>query len=212
MVSAAFWLEKWQSGRIGFHNDAVNPLLVTYWPKLAASSRVLVPLCGKSKDLLWLAEQGYEVVGVELSSLAIDQFFVENHLVRRTVEVDGQIHHIAEGVTITLVEGDYFDFQQGEFDACYDRAALVALPKEIRDKYVGHTRDLLKEGAQLMVVTLYYDEERFQGPPFSIPDSEIQQSWPTLHKIISDDLLESSEAHRAKGYRFFYESVWRNSR
>jgi thiopurine S-methyltransferase len=77
-----FWHERWQQNEIGFHDKEINEHLQQYWPafNIALNSRIFVPLCGKSKDLLWLLAQGYEVIGVELSPLAVQAFFDENGL------------------------------------------------------------------------------------------------------------------------------------
>src|SRR3546814_2711790 len=77
-----FWQQRWRDNRIGFHRDGVLPLLEKHWPSLglATGSRVFVPLCGKSLDMAWLAARGHRVLGVELSPLAVGQFFDENGL------------------------------------------------------------------------------------------------------------------------------------
>ena len=81
-MDAEFWLERWREGRTHFHQTRITPLLQKYWPTLAVpkGGRVLVPLAGKSLDMVWLAAQGHAVLGVELSQLAVDQFFEENEL------------------------------------------------------------------------------------------------------------------------------------
>src|SRR3546814_1274665 len=75
-----FWQQRWRDNRIGFHRDGVLPLLEKHWPSLglATGRRVFVPLCGKSLDIAWLEARGHRVLGVELSSLAVGQFFDEN--------------------------------------------------------------------------------------------------------------------------------------
>lgn len=81
-MEPAFWQKRWADNQIGFHQAQVNPYLQKYWPRLqlAPASRVLVPLCGKSLDLAWLAGQGYRVLGVELSRQAVEGFFREHGL------------------------------------------------------------------------------------------------------------------------------------
>ncbi len=84
-MEPAFWHKRWADNQIGFHQGQVNSYLQTHWPALGleTGSRVLVPLCGKSLDLVWLAGQGYRVLGVELSRRAVEDFFREHGLEAR---------------------------------------------------------------------------------------------------------------------------------
>ena len=77
-----FWHQKWESNQIGFNQEQPNELLIQYFAtlNLKAGDRVLAPLCGKSIDMLWLASQGVDVIGVELSSIACEAFFSENNI------------------------------------------------------------------------------------------------------------------------------------
>lgn len=209
MVTNEFWLERWQTGRIGFHRDEVNPWLIQYWPQMERGARVLVPLCGKSADLLWLANQGYEVTGIELSPMAVVQFFGDNDLTYDTEQVDGVKIHRATDLPLRIVEGDYFEFQESEFDACYDRAALVAIPEEKRERYVLHTKQRLKASASLLLITLSYDGDQ-AGPPFSVLDDEVQELWGEwIRKLASEDLLQLDERYQSPERTFFEECVWR---
>ena len=209
MVTNEFWLERWRTGRIGFHRDEVNPWLVQYWPSLARGAKVLVPLCGKSSDLLWLANQGYDVTGVELSSLAVVQFFGDNDLTYSTQQ-DGDLKiHSADGLPLKIVEGDFFQFHGSGFDACYDRAALIAIPDYLRQEYVEHLMQRLIPSAHLLLVTLSYDGES-SGPPFSVPDEEVILLWGnTIHKVASEDLLQLDERYQGDSRTFYEEIVWR---
>lgn len=150
------WLQSWREARIDFHQQAVNLLLIRFWPilNLAAGSRVLVPLCGKSLDMLWLAEQGYQVIGVELSPIAVRDFFRENHLkpVKRRI---GKLTRWQAG-RIIIYCGDYFALPKeelGSIDMVYDRAALTALPESIRQAYVAKMGELIDAHADVLLLT-----------------------------------------------------------
>ena len=128
-MDADFWLTRWQNGRTHFHQAHVMPLLTEHWSSLdiAPDARILVPLCGKSNDMLWLAEQGHRVVGVELSPLAVTQFFVDNHLQPVLHNSPAGIHYVAGAIEIIC--GDIFDVDTATLAGCsgiYDRAALIA--------------------------------------------------------------------------------------
>ncbi len=176
-MDADFWLERWREGQTRFHQNRVTPLLPKYWPSLSlpSSARVLVPLCGKSLDMVWLAEQGYQVLGIELAQLAIDQFFAENSLQPTTHESSLGRHHIAGNIEIIC--GDIFALDVATLNSCigvYDRAALIALPTAMRKRYVEHVYGQLPEQYRGLLLTLDYRQDQMEGPPFSVGDAEVQ--------------------------------------
>lgn len=177
-VEADFWHERWRNNLIGFHLDEVNPYLKEYWPELALpkGSRVLVPLCGKSVDLVWLAEQGYEVIGVELSPTAVTAFFDEQglHADKRLTDC----FEIWQSGAITILCGDFFDLSPaavGKIAAVYDRAALVAMPENMRPEYVRQLKSLVAGPLKGLLVTLYYEQSQMDGPPFAVSTDEVRK-------------------------------------
>ncbi|MGN6108062.1 MAG: thiopurine S-methyltransferase [Kofleriaceae bacterium] len=169
------WHSFWQQGRIGFHEGRPNRFLERYADRLASRPRVLVPLCGKTEDLAFLASRGHQVVGIELVEDAVRAFFAE-HGVTPTVRPRGPFVEYASE-SITLLCGDMFAATRellGPIDAVYDRAALVALPDEIRRRYVDLVRRLAGRGGAVLVVTLDYDQELMSGPPFAISEAELR--------------------------------------
>jgi len=171
-----YWLERWQQDRIGFHRADVNPELASNLAALNGTIRVLVPLCGKSVDLEYLAAHGFEVVGVELSELAARSFFSERGISPERRE-HGDFVEFAHGA-VSIFVGDFFETNTdllGHCDAAYDRAAMIALPADMRARYVSHLRSLLVPGAKLLLVTLFYDAEG--GPPFSVSPEEVQRAY-----------------------------------
>jgi thiopurine S-methyltransferase len=172
-----YWIERWREGRTGFHRESVNPRLVEHHQRvLGEATRVLVPLCGKSADLAWLAARGHEVVGVELSDLAARAFFAERNLEPARRELPGFVAYQHGAVTILV--GDFFETTPaltGLCDAAYDRAALIALPEELRARYTAHLPTLLTPKAKLLLVTLDYDAEG--GPPFRVPAQEVARRY-----------------------------------
>lgn len=206
---AESWLERWELGRIGWHETDGNSKLKAHWPKLAGGSRVLVPLCGKSPDIFWLAGQGLEVVGVELSEIAVDAFFSEHDL-NFEVRNDGPLRRYrALAQPISLYCGDYFDFESGPFDALYDRAALVALPAEQRPAYVEHTGALLTDDAYRLIITLEYDQDAADGPPYSVLPDEILSYWNDLRVLSQhNDIDGCPPKFREAGLTSFIETAW----
>jgi thiopurine S-methyltransferase len=206
------WLERWAQGRIGFHEAGGNPALRRHWN--ATGKRVLVPLCGKSLDLLWLAEMGNEVVGIELSEIAVQAFFDENDLAYEQ-DQGGRVYRAkARDITIYCLDflGDeYLAFDDGTFDAHYDRAALIALPLAMRPGYVRKTDALLKRDAYRLVITLEYDASVVDGPPYPVTAAEVTSYWPTLKRIeVSDELAHAPPRFREAGLEVLKEIVWRS--
>ena len=137
-METEFWLQRWQENKIGFHLDEINPLLLRYFSALRIEppARIFVPLCGKTVDMVWLRAQGYEVLGVEISPLAVESFFREQGLTPERKEIDGLALWQADGVRIWCA--DFFELQathMGNIAATYDRAALIAMPAQLRQKY-----------------------------------------------------------------------------
>ena len=192
-----FWHKRWSSNQIGFHLPEVNPYLQRFWPQLglAQGSRVLVPLCGKTLDLLWLAHQGYSVLGVELSEKATVDFFLEHQLEPRVSEEGAFKVFRAGGIEIRC--GDFFALGAQEVAGCtalYDRAALIALPVSMRERYAAHLQNILPECVGLLI-TLDYDQAQMPGPPFSVGDDEVRRllgdAW-RLEVLQEQDVLGES--------------------
>jgi thiopurine S-methyltransferase len=195
-----FWRDRWDSGRIGFHLAKPNPRLVEHWKDVAAPSirRVLVPLCGKSLDLAYLADQGLEVVGVELVEAAAQAFFAERGVVPDVTTV-GPFTRYASG-PIAILVGDFFEATAerlgGVFDAAFDRAALIALPPEMRARYVATLRSLLRPHAPILLVLL--DHGTPSGPPFAIREEEAR----ALHADARVECLGRVDAGAEEAARF----------
>jgi thiopurine S-methyltransferase len=203
-----FWLARWQNNQIGFHEGVPNALLVAHFAALGvpASGRIFVPLCGKSQDMHWLRAQGFTVVGAELSRLAVEQFFAELGLTP-AISQGGQLERFsAEGVTLFV--GDIFDLDRDTLsavDATYDRAALVALPASLRQRYAAHLIELTSSAPQLLV-TFEYDQTCRPGPPFSVMEAEVREHYGATY------CLERAEVREVpgglKGADTAQESVW----
>lgn len=210
-----FWQERWALGQIGFHLEEVNPYLQRYWPGLALepASRVLVPLCGKSLDLLWLAAQGHAVLGVELAQKAVEDFFLEQGLVAE-VEVRGAFR-IHRAGNLELWCGDFFALSAADVAGCqalYDRAALIALPLELRERYVCHLAQILPPACTGLLVTLDYPQEQMAGPPFAVPAQEVRRllepDW-QVRALETVDVLGENWRFLQRGLQRLDEAVYR---
>jgi len=203
------WIARWREGRTGWHEQDGNALLKKYWRAQAPRSRVLVPLCGKSADLLWLARKGYDVVGVELSEIAVEALFAENDLAFARIEQGGLPGYRATDMPLNVFCGDFFEWWAEPFDALYDRGALVAVDPQDRARYVRHVKSLLAPAAFRLIITLEYDQERASGPPWSVGSDELLSFWPDSRRaFVHDDLANSPPKFRDAGLSEFLEVVW----
>lgn len=200
------WLERWRNNNIGWHEADGNQNLKRYWQ--ARGKRVLVPLCGKSPDLLWLEAQGNEVVGVEVSDIAVQAFFDDNELDYE--RNDGQlIEYRATRRNLTLLCGDYFSFRETGFDAHFDRGALIALPPDLRGRYAAHTSERLLADATQLVITVEYEQSVCAGPPYSVEAAEVQGYWPRLERIAAtSDIDNAPPKFINAGLSAMQEVVW----
>lgn len=184
-MQADFWYDKWSSNEIGFDQNQPNPLLVDHWSdlNLKPGGKVFVPLCGKSIDMVWLLQQGYQVVGIELSEEAIQRFFQALEVKPDVIQMGD--FTLYQTTMLRIYVGDFFalkDTHLGMIDATYDRASLVALPAEMRGDYCQHLLAITGQAPQLLI-TFDYDQSQQAGPPFAIPASELQAHYGTNHQI-----------------------------
>lgn len=212
-----FWKTRWQAGQTGFHLDRVNPHLERSWNKVAADrrSKVLVPLSGKSLDMIWLQERGHEVVGVEISEVAVESFFREQGLAPQVTELRKFTRYDSGSVSVLC--GDFFSLEADEVKGCdlvYDRAALIALPPELRVRYARKLANLLPNARQLLI-TFDYDQSLMDGPPFAVSDLEVHELYGADFEIEalepSVDILGAEPGFAAKGLDWLTESSFRLS-
>ncbi len=207
-MDTKFWLQKWESNDIAFHQHDANPLLVQYFEALSLpqSSRIFVPLCGKTLDISWLLAQGYCVAGAELAVTAVEQLF-EGLGVEPTISELGQIKRYS-ATHIDIFVGSIFDVSAealGPIHAIYDRAALVALPEAMRRQYTAHLQEITGTAPQLLV-TFEYEQRLMEGPPFSISQVELEQHYGDRYGL---SLLSSAEVDGGlKGRCAATENAW----
>lgn len=207
-MRAEFWHQRWKNKEIQFHEQTANPLLVRHIDSLDLSpgSRVFVPLCGKTLDIGWLLSRGHRVVGAELNEDAVEELFAELGVKPQRRSVDGLIHFHTDGLDIFA--GDIFQLRQetlGPVDAVYDRAALVALPEEMRQFYAQHVT-AITGGVPYLLISYEYDQSLQAGPPFAVFEDEIMAHFAATHDV---KLLEREEMPGGlKGKCTASQTVW----
>lgn len=209
-----YWLQRWEREETGFHQNEINPHLRQYWQELhlAPGSEVFVPLCGKSRDMLWLSEQGYRVLGVEFSAIAVQAFFEENGLAPQ--HVIGQEFDCYEANGIRILCGDFFELRKDDLanvSAVYDCASMVALAPEMREFYVRHLLSILPPAMQILLVTFDYPQTEMAGPPFAVSPGEVEALYhahATIRLLAQRDVLAQEPRFQERGLSRLQEGVF----
>ncbi len=209
-----FWLERWERKEIGFHQDEINPYLRQYWQNLylARDSLVFVPLCGKSRDMLWLRDQVHQVLGVELSNIAAQEFFKESGHAPQQIKHKKFDEYEADDIRILC--GDFFDLGKDDLEnviAVYDRASLIALPPEMRESYARHLASILPPATQILLITVEYTQTEMPGPPFSVTADEVEALYREhgeVRLLRQADVLAQNPRFRERGLSRLQESIF----
>lgn len=213
-----YWLARWNDGRTGFNQPEGNPLLQRHWATLGlpAENRVFVPLAGKSPDLLWLAARGHRVMAVELSPLAVAQFFAENGIEPTVIRSRYGVHHRAG--EIEIICGDVFDLDREALADCtafYDRAALIALPAPLRQRYADEVYAALPASCRGLLVSLEYSPAELDGPPFAVDESQVRalyrRDW-SVEVLEREDILANQPAFQAQGLSTMFNVAYQLQR
>ncbi len=210
-----FWQERWQLNEIGFHQSEINTHLESCWEKLQikTGATVFVPLCGKSRDMLWLLRQGYKVIGIEVSQMAVEDFFKGNDL-HAKVSDQGKFTCYKAG-ELTILLGDFFDLATSDLSsitAVYDRASLIALPPEMRQRYTQHLFQILPQKPETLLITMEYPAQEMQGPPFTVTEQEVDDLFGNRYRIerLSNfDVLKENPQFIERGLTSMSEKAYR---
>ncbi len=218
-MERSFWIEKWERRHIGFHQHEINTYLLRHHERLGVGpgDRIMLPLCGKSLDMLWLSRRGHPVVGVELSRIAAGEFFSENDLTFEEIPDRGFTRFRSTDERMHPIEilcGNYFDMTSadlGPVSAVYDRAALIALPLAMRPAYAAHTATFMRPETRLLLVSAEYPQTEMKGPPFSVEEDEVRFLY---SRDFTVELLERADVHewdrlaRKRGLSQLHECVY----
>jgi len=208
------WLDRWKKGATGWHRSDINPQLIENINQLAKTrpQKIFVPLCGASLDMKYLIDQGFHVVGVELSSIAIDRFFNENKIEHKVSKVEDFV--LYQGKNIEIYCGDFFRLKKNylyDVSCIYDRAALIALNPDLQKKYVRHLKDILPNSSKILLLTMFYPQNEMEGPPFSVGDDNVEDLFSgskEIKKISSLNEKESSLKPDDLNLKYLFKNVY----
>jgi len=218
-----FWLERWDTNKTGFHQDTINPYLTYFYGQKGPpveqreKLKVFVPLCGKSKDMLWLSQNGYKVLAVECSDRAVKDFFEDNALNYKHAKKDNYGLYQSSDLTsmIEIIQGDFFSLQQKDLDDVsdiFDRASLVALPVVMRKNYADKMAELQRPKLRTLLVTLTYNPAEMNGPPFSVTEDEVYELYSanfSIEKLCFKDVIDEEAGLKNRGLSALVETVYK---
>ena len=166
--------------------------------------------------MLWLRDQGMKIVGVELNEGAVKGFFEKNEIAFDVAPEGDYVVYRSDDIVIYCGDVLHLAAQQiADVTAVYDRAATVALPTDIREQYAARLAELLPAGAVMLLISMSYDESRMDGPPFSVPDTEVERLYQThfdvrkMAEIAGPELVENLAE---RGLETLAETVYRLQR
>ncbi len=222
-MEITFWQERWNNNQTGFHQQNINPYLMYFYGEKGPvveqrdNLKVFVPLCGKSKDMLWLSQSNYKVFGVECSDRAVKDFFEENALNYKHAEKDQHALYQSSDLPslIEIFQGDFFELQPSDLDDVtdiFDRASLVALPVDMRQRYADKMAELQKPGVRTLLVALTFDPIEMNGPPFSVTEDEVSALYSdnfSVQKLLFKEVIEEEPGLRKRGLTSLVETVYK---
>lgn len=213
-MQADFWHQRWQAGEIGFHKHEYNAHMTRFIDLLGIEKgdHVLVPLCGKSLDMIWLRDQNFQVTGIEISPIAVANFFSENSIEHEISDNKWGKAYRSDGITIYCA--DFFDISSADLphvDGVYDRASLIALPEVMRPPYASHLAGLISDTTRSLLITLDYPQHEMNGPPFSVSMHEVNKLFGdqfVIEPVLSEDCLINEPRFQARGLSRLDERVF----
>ena len=224
-----FWQDRWEKGETGFHQTSTNPYLAYFYgekgapPERRSSLKVFVPLCGKSMDVQWLSQNGYEVIGVECSPVAVKEFVKEYGTSIDETKNDRHIRYeinkqSAENQNIDLILGDFFELTPSDIEGVtdvFDRASLIALPQEMRKRYADKMAELLNSGVRTLLIAMTYPQHEMDGPPFSVSEEEVNELYSKnyiVEKILTKDIFANEKRFQERGLTSLVETAYKLTR
>lgn len=224
-----FWHDRWERGETGFHQPVLNPYLAYCYGEKGSSVdsrsslRVFVPLCGKSQDMQWLSQNGYNVIGIECSPIAVKDFFEKSVASLEMTETDRYIKYTAHAGTsgkarLEIIQGDFFELVDSDIEGVtdvFDRASLIALPEAMRKSYAGKMAELLNPGVRILLITMTYPPHEMEGPPFSVSEEEVQDLYGEnfkIDKLLVKNILSTEQKFQQQGLTSLLETAYKLTR
>ncbi|XP_030045952.1 thiopurine S-methyltransferase isoform X2 [Microcaecilia unicolor] len=193
VVAKAEWIMKWEQKNICFHQQHVHRLLENYVDLLLnnrTNLRIFFPLCGKAVDMKWLADMGHSITGVDVSEIGLKDFFTEQNI----SYVEEQVSDIPGAKVFKSLSGNISLYCCSVYDMC---------------SYANVLSSLMGREFRYLLVTVSYDHTKHSGPPFYVPDVEVDKLFGTFCCIKHLEKVDAfKERHQKWGLDYFYENIY----
>ena len=177
------WQRHYDEGDLGWDlGQVAPPFIKLYESNTIVPGKTLVPGCGRGHEVIYLAENGFEVTAVDYSSGAV------NHL-NSTV----QEHKLK----CKVLHMDFFGIDSahnGIYDLLIEQTFFCAISPERRPSYVSTVARVLKQGG--MLAGLFYHTGEEGGPPFNTTREDILKHFSGSFEIQQLSKSEDSAEQR----------------
>jgi SAM-dependent methyltransferase len=126
--------------------------------------------CGTGSNTVWLASQGFDVTGVDVSALAIER---------------ARQRAVGAGVRVRFVEADLLDAPElgGPFQFFFDRGCYHAVRRVDVARFLKTLGKIVPAGAQGLVLAGNAREPHDPGPPV-VSEEEIRRELGSIFEIV----------------------------
>ena len=139
-------------------------------PDQLSGRNVVVPNCGRSVDMIYLAQHAARVTGTGCTPMQIEQFQEENCLY---MEFDGAAWRFDSLSLSPVPLCNLPDAQLGTVDIVYDRSAMISTAPDMRGDYLSRIDRLTRPGGRIYLMTVEFSTQRSEGP-YSISAAEVE--------------------------------------
>jgi len=164
------WQRHYDEGDLGWDLGQVAPPFVTLFESnLIVPGKTLVPGCGRGHEVVYLAENGFDVTAVDYSVGAV------NHL-KAVVE--------KRQLNTRILHMNFFELDPAYneiYDLLIEQTFFCAISPEQRPMYVATVARALKKGG--MLAGLFYHTGQEGGPPFNTTQDDIVKSFSDSFEI-----------------------------
>ncbi|CAF2975063.1 unnamed protein product [Rotaria sp. Silwood2] len=219
-MTASDWNKRWENKANvrRWELTIIHPFLEKYLPSSTTHQRVIVPLAGKTADLFWLVDKGFQVIGIDCSSLAFQELLDEqigtgNYTFEQR-SPNCSIYSACDN-RLVLVACDIFADELapsligGPASFVWDRAALAALHPADHARYIEKLKQLSKTNALFLFSVYWHSGPTDRDPPFPISTETMNKLFSSGEVVKLDELDSMNEDWAQVGFKDLCERCYR---
>jgi methyl halide transferase len=160
----ADWQKHYDENDLSWDLGEVAEPFVRLWEdNVLTPGTLIVPGCGQGHEVIYFAERGFQVTGVDFSPGA--EKLLGDSLNRKNL--NAQVLH-----------QDFFELDETHtqvYDNMLEQTFFCAIHRDQRPEYVATVSRILKPGGLLF--GLFYETGEEGGPPFNTTEADIQENF-----------------------------------